>query len=258
VTYVGETIAKLILYLLFPGRDEGILPTWQSALFTQTLTFTIGFGAFLYETSQSRLRQKALEEERARALATEARLASLESRIHPHFLFNTLNSISALIDENPVVAGEMMENLSDLLRYSLDSNSRNLVALEQELGITKKYLAIEKMRYEERLDFQIDCDDSMLSAKVPPLSLQTVVENSIKHVVAKTSEKTTIAIAAVPAGDFIEIEVRDGGPGFDDGDIIVGHGLDTLWKRLQVSLGEKAKMEFGDDGSVKLRLPRYL
>src|ERR1051326_3131243 len=154
------------------------------------LAITLGFGVVItvYETlihrlraTELELRTRQLEEERARKLATEAQLSSLESRIHPHFLFNTLNSISALIREDPATAERTLERLAALLRYSLDVNARGLVSLRQELRIVEDYLEIEKTRFGERLRYSIDIPEDLCDFDVPPLALQTLVENSIKR-----------------------------------------------------------------------------
>jgi sensor histidine kinase YesM len=256
ITFLAEIIARFILRLLFDiPRYEAVFPNWQQLLFSLTMAFTSGFGLLFYEILQKKFRQKELDEQKAKTLAAEAQLASLESRIHPHFLFNTINSISALISENPVLAEEMMGNFSDLLRYSLDEHAKSLVSLRQELEITNKYLEIEKIRYEERLDFVIKCEKSLYSIKIPPLSLQTLVENSIKHVVAKSSEPTTITILVESTDDSIEVKVTDSGKGFTENDLKPNHGLDNLQKRLQNLFGAQASLRIGGKGVVKLLIP---
>lgn len=255
--FLAEIFARFVIRLIFDiPRYNDVFPGWQQLLFSLTMAFTFGFGLLFYEILQKKLRQKELDAEKAKTLATEAQLASLESRIHPHFLFNTINSISALlITENPALAEEMLGNFSDLLRYSLDSNSKSLVSLEQELEITNKYLEIEKIRYEERLDFVIECKKNLHSVQIPPLSLQTLVENSIKHVVSKSSETTKITILVEPTDDFIEVKVADSGKGFTENDLKPNHGLDNLRKRLQTLFGEQAQLQIAGNGMVKLQIP---
>jgi sensor histidine kinase YesM len=256
ITLFSEVIARFVVRRIFTlPRYEDIFPCWQQFLFSLTMA-SFGFGFLSYEILQKKLRQKELDEQKAKTLATEAQLASLESRIHPHFLFNTLNSISALITENPAMAEEMMENLSDLLRYSLDSNAKGLVTLTQELEITEKYLEMEKIRFEDRLIYEIRCDENILNAKLPPLSLQTLVENSIKHVVSKTSETTEIIVSIKNSGADLEIEVTDNGVGFTEKDLKKEHGLDNLKQRLQTLFTDKAYLQIVGNGTVKMLLPR--
>src|SRR5262245_50128524 len=111
----------------------------------------------------------------------QARLSSLESRLRPHFLFNTLNSIMALIPEDPAAAERVTQKLATLLRYSLDATGRSTVRLEQELKVSTDYLEIEKTRFGERLGYTIDVPETLMQVEVPPFSLQTLVENSVKY-----------------------------------------------------------------------------
>jgi len=227
-------------------------------VFSLIIAFSFGLSAYFYEVAQVRLRQKEIDEANARTLATEAQLASLESRIHPHFLFNTLNSIAALIREEPILAEKMVEKLSALLRYSLDSNAKSLVSLHQELEITEKYLEIEKARFSDRLVYRIDAPEEFSNVRLPPLSLQTLVENSIKHVAAKTSGQTKIIISVRENAGGIEIEVRDNGKGFSDEDLKEDHGLSSLEKRLQTLFDDNANLQIitGGSGCVSIHLPK--
>ena len=134
------------------------------------ISVVIGVSVVLFESMKYRLQYEA----------TRARLSSLESRLHPHFLFNTLNSISALIPENPEAAERMTERLAALLRFSLDSTDRPTVPLEQELKIATDYLEIEKTRFGSRLNYSIDVPPEVLGAEVPPFSLQVRLKDG-KH-----------------------------------------------------------------------------
>ena len=258
-TLLGITIGNILLSLFgFSNWKEMFSPSVSDIVFSSTIAFGFGFSVYFYEFSQAKLRQKELDAERSKTLATEAQLASLESRIHPHFLFNTLNSIAALIREEPILAEKTVEKLSALLRYSLDSNAKSLVSLEQELEITEKYLDIEKVRFDQRLFYKIECEPRFLETKLPPLSLQTLVENSIKHVVSATSAQTEIIVSVKEKGEFIEIEICDSGKGFNESDLKENHGLDILRKRLQTIFGGEAILRTIENqtGCVKLRLPK--
>ncbi len=258
-TFIGVTFAGIILNSIFQeSAIQTIIPTWQMFVFSLGIALTFGFGAYFYEVSQSKLRQKELDEEKAKTLAGEAQLASLESRIHPHFLFNTLNSIAALIREEPALAEKTVEKLSALLRYSLDEHAKGMVTLAHELEITEKYLEIEKIRFDKRLAYKIECEPRFLETKIPPLSLQTLVENSIKHVAAKTSEKTEIVISALENDGSIEIFVRDNGTGFSENDLKINHGLDNLRKRLQTIFADNADLQIirNPHCAVKLTIPK--
>ena len=256
---IGALPAGLIVVALrwIPAQEF-----WQEYLFSLriSISITLAMGAMItaFETLSHRLhattlelRSRQLEEERARKLATEAKLSSLESRIHPHFLFNTLNSISALVREDPSRAERTVERLAALLRYSLDSSGRRLVPLRQELRVVQDYLEIEKTRFGDRLRYSVDVPDGIGELEVPPLTLQTLVENSIKHAVSSSRFGGEIRVTAQLRAELLLLEVSDDGPGFDQDALKPGHGLDTLQDRLAVLFDGAGRLELSQrDGRM--------
>jgi LytS/YehU family sensor histidine kinase len=207
------------------------------------------------EASRAALATQRLERERAEKLAAEAQLASLSARVQPHFLFNTLNSISALIRENPEQAEQTLERLASLLRSSLDHTET--VPLEQEIKLVQDYLEIQKTRLGERLHFAIMVEPGTQAA-VPPFSVQTLVENAIKHVAGRRQEGVALRVQARRFGGDTVVFVTDNGPGFAEDSIQAGHGLDNLQGRLRAIYGDRAGLEFlRENGSmiVRLRVP---
>ena len=226
------------------GVDWG---TWRISLFMGVL-----FGVIIFlndslklklEKTELDLRTRQLSEAKAKNLATEAQLSSLESRVRPHFLFNTLNSISALIREEPEKAERTVERLAALLRFSLDAASQKTVRLREEIQVVRNYLEIEKTRFGDRLKFSFAIDENAKAIKIPPFAVQTLVENSIKHHVSKRSAGGEIRVSARIEKDFLRIEVQDDGAGFDESDISENHGLDNLQSRLAALYGEAAYLK---------------
>lgn len=189
------------------------------------------------------LRTRQMEQERANKLLVEARLSSLESRIHPHFLFNTLNSIASLIPSDPVRAEATVGKLASLLRFSLNANQTSLVPLEQELKVVQDYLEIESTRFGARLRYQIDVSETLSRVKVPPLALQSLVENSVKHVATQHSQGATIWIAAREESGRVLLDVIDDGPGFSLAAISPEHGLGNLAARLRLLFNEAGQLD---------------
>lgn len=262
-TFAGIFLARF--FSNFLGMERSILPGFRTSAFSLIISYTFGMSAYFYLHSQTRLRQtnellrqKELDEEKAKTLAAEAQLASLESRIHPHFLFNTLNSIAALIKDEPEKAEKMIEKLSALLRYSLDAQAKSVVSLSGELEITEKYLEIEKVRFGERLSYEIVKGGNLESVTVPALSLQTLVENSVKHAASKSSRTMKIRISAKKNAAHLIVEVSDNGAGFSADEIREGHGLDNLKKRLKNIFGAAAGLEILENGTgaaTRLKIP---
>jgi len=214
------------------------------------ITLMVGLAITTFETLRFRLqaatlelRTKQVEQERAYKLLAEARLSSLESRIHPHFLFNTLNSIAALIPSDPKRAEDTVGKLASLLRFSLNANHSGLVPLSQELKIVRDYLEIEKTRFGSRLCYEIAVPDSLKDVKVPPLALQSLVENSVKHVVSQRTKGATIKITGANHSAQVRLEVIDDGPGFALDAITPEHGLGNLIARLELLFGDAGQLK---------------
>jgi LytS/YehU family sensor histidine kinase len=260
---VGCLMAGIVLEI------AGIIPRseyWQefrgSLPFAILIALLIGMSMSVYETlrfklqaAKLELRTRQVEQERAYKLLAEAQLSSLESRIHPHFLFNTLNSIAALIPSDPVRAEDTVGKLASLLRFSLNANQRGLVPLSQELKIVRDYLEIEKTRFGARLRYNIAVPDSLATVKVPPLALQSLVENVVKHVVSKRTEGAMIEISGAIESDRIHLEVIDDGPGFTLDAISSEHGLGNLIARLELLFGSAGQLDVNRrDGKTAVRL----
>jgi LytS/YehU family sensor histidine kinase len=247
---VGCLIAGLLFVAL---RWQPMSAYWPQLLgslkFAAFLTIAAGLSIGIYSTLRERLdettlqlRTKELERERALKLATEAQLASLESRIHPHFLFNTLNSISALIPEDPARAEKLVEQMAALLRFSLDANQSGLVPLGSELKIVADYLEIERARFGDRLRYQIDIPADLNESRIPPLSLQTLVENSVKFAIAPDRAGGEIRITGARWNGAFRVEVSDSGPAFQLESAPLGHGLDNLKGRLSTLFGDQGAL----------------
>jgi len=174
---------------------------------------------------------------RARAVSRE--LDALQSRINPHFLFNTLNSIAALIREDPARAESMTLRLSSLFRYTLTAPKRGLVTLDEELAIVEGYLAIEQERLGERLTWTIDVDPALRRWGLPALTLQPLVENAIKHGIAPVVGAGSVRVRGWSDGGVVHIAVTDSGPG-QSREQGTGEGLDNVRRRLRATFGARA------------------
>lgn len=248
---VGSAVA-VVLATLF-----GVFDNWNAFVpaFRQTINIsifmTLVFGIYATITGALRarldettlaLRTKERDEAEARRMASDAQLASLESRVNPHFFFNTLNSIAALTREDAARAERMTTQLASLMRSSLDQSSTPLVPLEQEVQSVRDYLEIEHVRFGDRLRYDIQVIGEARDVLVPRLALQTVVENSVKYAVSTRREGGSVSITGQRANGRLRVEVTDDGPGFNSSAIPDGHGLALIRARLSMLFGDRASL----------------
>jgi hypothetical protein len=215
---------------------EGNMSSWTLMLAWSSLYFAIKY----YRVFQD-MRESALK---SAAMAHEAQLKMLRYQLNPHFLFNTLNAISTLIlEKDNELANRMVTRLSSFLRYSLDNDPMQKITLQQELAALQLYLDIEKVRFEERLNLELDISAEAEQAMIPSLLLQPLIENAIKYGIARAEQGGTLRVAAkVFAGDLL-IQLSDDGPGcqLDHGEIpeAKGVGLRNTRERLAELYGHQ-------------------
>ena len=257
-------LARGLAYLLssagaFPGIREHLSPT---------LLTLWGIGVLLYLMSVAvhyallSLEYSALAEQReieARVLARDAELRALKAQVNPHFLFNSLHSISALTSIDPAKAREMCLALSDFLRMTLGLGEKGVILLSDELSLLRSYLAVEKIRFGARLDMKEEVENATLNCLVPPLLLQPLIENAVGH-----------GIAGLPEGGWIRLDIHEDG----DGKLLVdvqnnfdpdapprrrnGVGLRNVQSRLEARFGKSAHVAIGKQNDlfeVKLSFP---
>jgi two-component system, LytTR family, sensor kinase len=172
----------------------------------------------------------------------EIELNNLKSQLNPHFIFNALNSIRALVDENPIKSKEAINQLSNILRNSLVTEKRGLTSFDEELKVVKDYLGLESIRFEERLKTEFDIDRESNQFLVPPLMIQTLVENGIKHGISKLTEGGIIQLKTRVDNDYLKIYIRNSGKFKLNGSAQSsnGLGLENTKQRLKLIYGEEA------------------
>lgn len=197
---------------------------------------------------QRQAQDRALRASQLETRLAEAQLQALQRQLHPHFLFNTLNAISALMHRDVEAADQMLSRLSDLLRIALDQRGAQEVPLKEELEFLQKYLEIEETRFGDRLTVCYDIDPVTLDAQVPNLLLQPLVENSIRHAVAVRIEPGVIEIRSRREGDFLVVSVRDNGPGLPKEGAVSGRGvgLANTRSRLEHLYGPAHRLTFSE------------
>ncbi|RXR27532.1 sensor histidine kinase [Sphingobium fluviale] len=252
VVLVAAAIGAFIDAWVFTMQNRGGgLASLQLLLGAYYLTVTLLFAwSALYYAINFYLtvEEQADQLQHLESQASSAQLAMLRYQLNPHFLFNTLNSISTLVLlKQTEPANAMLSRLSSFLRYTLINEPTALVPLHQEIETLKLYLDIEKMRFEDRLRPSFDIDPMVEKAHLPSLLLQPLVENAIKYAVTPREEGADISIVAQPAGENVRITVSDTGPGFGAEfpiDVVsTGVGLANIRDRLSQAFGERHRFE---------------
>jgi len=262
--WVAEIAAALAAGRL-PGQELMSLWRWELAGWRVIMGIWL-YGLVAGVSYTIRVRAKLQEQRdaaaRLEALATRARLESLRARLNPHFLFNALNTVAALVPDDPRAAERAIERLGDLLRYSLAESDRP-VPLEREWAFTRDYLEMERLRLGDRLRLTTDLDPAALQATVPPLSVQTLVENTVRHAAAPTEGGASIHVGAAVEGDTLKVVVRDDGPGRspEDLDRSPGTGLRNLRERIRGAYGDSGSLAIdtapGRGFAVVLTIPQH-
>jgi two-component system, LytTR family, sensor kinase len=267
VAAVGLFVAYLISLAMEPGnwqrpRDiaaliKGLSHYYRSYYHTNLLFMWAVVGAFhgwrIHRMYKIREVEAALLETRF----AEAQNLALRMQLQPHFLFNTLNSISALVHSNPEGADEMISRLGDFLRTTLDAPQAQMVTLRRELAFIQDYLAIEKIRFQDRLRVEVQIPAGLMDLRVPSFILQPLVENALKHGLADRPQGLLLCLRARKESDSLVLEIQDDGNGFVPGR--EGLGLANVRSRLGLLYKGRYQLDIlggaGRGTLVVLRLP---
>lgn len=214
-------------------------------IYQNILVIALWFLIYIVYHYVERNRKDQIDRLRLESTVKELELKTIKSHINPHFIFNSLNSIRALVDENPQRARTAITELSNILRSSMKAEKAETVTLQKELDIVKDYLALEHMRFEERLQIEMVIDPDTLGQPVPPMMLQTLVENAIKHGISKLVHGGLVRIIASFKGDNLELLVQNTGKlnGSVNAD---GFGIKSTQDRLNLMYQGKARFDIKD------------
>jgi hypothetical protein len=245
LVYLVVTSGKIYLLRLWlselpPGSfRDFFIQNWTGLLMAGIRLMSIWVLAYhLYHYSQ-REANIARENARLALISKDAQLNNLSAQLNPHFFFNSLNTIKCLVIENPEQARRAIDLLSDLLRNALYSRDDKLITLEEEIQLVKDYLELEKLRLEERLRIKIDANENIMQYKLPPLSIQTLVENAIKHGIDKKKEGGLIELSIKREHQHMEISIQNPGKLLMKEDN-AGLGLKNLEERLALQFNGNA------------------
>jgi two-component system LytT family sensor kinase len=245
VPEASATPTELAQGLFFGKFHIGVVTYWVLVLLHHTFEY------------YRRYREKELRISRMETQLATAQLQTLRMQLHPHFLFNTLNAVSALMHRDVAAAETMLARLSEFLRITLETGGQMEVPLRQEIEFLRHYLYIEQTRFADRLHVDIDVDHDTLDASVPNLILQPLVENAIRHGIASSSVAGRIEVAAHRRNGSLHLEVTDDGPGLPRGGVVrEGVGLSNTRARIQHLYGPLSSLDLRsqESGGTQVRL----
>nr|WP_321232747.1 histidine kinase [uncultured Psychroserpens sp.] len=188
-----------------------------------------------------------LKNSKLKSQMLDSKIKALQSQIQPHFLFNALNDISSLIEINTTKSQDAISDLSEFLRNTLNLSNNKFHSLEDEISLLKMYLKIEKLRYAEKLNIEFDISDKMLKKDIPPLLLQPIVENSIKHGYSYNHDNLTLIVKVFDLNENIGFEIINNGQKINPTGVTFGNGLSNIIERLQTLYSDNFLFEMDND-----------
>ncbi len=240
--FIEATI--VVDYITNPHIDYSTF-MWGDFLFSVSrsiILFLLWCGFYYVFAIIEKSRVQEISNLKWEASKNEIELKNLRAQLNPHFLFNSLNSIRALVGLNPEQAKISITQLSNLLRKSINLGKLKVIPLKEELDLVKTYLELEQVRFEERLRTEFDVQENSLELEIPPLMIQTIVENGIKHGISKAIDGGKVSVRTIYENKILSIEVLNSGK-LEKGDEIQGIGISNSKKRLNILYGDKASFE---------------
>ena len=268
---VWATLGQFLrLAIFYPSPDVTVAKFWRALAGWIFTTLPFGTGVYFALVGiehalayMTQARERETQAIRLTAQLAEARLSALRMQLNPHFLFNSLNAITVLVrDQNTAAASRMLELLSDVLRLVLHAEGSHETPLSTELDFLERYLAIEQVRFSDRLRPRVEVDAAVRHAAVPQFILQPLVENALRHGIARRADAGLLEVTAQRDGDTLVLRVRDDGPGLGRaGPAATGVGLANTRARLAALYGDRASLEIANAAGagvlVTIRLPYH-
>lgn len=262
-----KVMAPLVLTILIPELFAVVVVTAigkMDATATTTIMGAVTFYSIFISlirtfyismeiNSQSIISKKDVELSRLNELNKQIELQSLQSKINPHFLYNALNSIAILTRYDAGKSEKMALALSDFFKYSLNKEQKEMVPIREELKSVETYLEIEKVRFGDRLNYELDCPENLIDSQIPLFLIQPVIENAVKHGISKKSGSGLVRLEIRADENRLEISVFDNGPDFPD-EPISGYGIQSIQDKLKLIYGEKAYLRWENKPQKRLMI----
>lgn len=262
IFFVTFIVISISFLLLIPNinneRTYPVESVYPISTFSYIILFPLARSLYIFlnDRYKSIINQKDVELAQMGELQKQAELQSLRAKINPHFLYNALNSIASLATTDARKTEQMALALSDFFKYAINREQKQLNTLSEELNAIRTYLEIEKVRFGDRLSFEIDCPEELLTIQIPQLLIQPLVENAIKHGLSQITENGLIRILVSRVESQLKIRVYDNGPAFPDGPLC-GFGIQNTQERIVLLYGTKATINWqnGVEKYIEISIP---
>ncbi|MEM1257233.1 MAG: histidine kinase [Bacteroidota bacterium] len=252
VVYIVRQIRYSIIDALGLGRLREAGTIWD--LYIPLLFFLIQFGCFFAYRYFIENQRKLIVEGELRQAALKSELTAIKAQLNPHFLYNVFNTINASVPPKQEKTRQLIATLADLFRYQLRASKKELVPLSEEIEFVNKYLELEKARFEERLEIEMDVPIELHSEMVPPMLLQPLVENSVKHGISNSLKGGKISITIFKDEDKLKFEIADTGTGVEDKKSLFGKGVGLSNTQLRLQKMYQSQLEFLDNEPQGLKI----
>lgn len=256
---IGIEISYWLVSLIF-HEPFHFLQHYQEYRFSGVIVLVVGTLIYFYYAQkgrmETRLKEKEMDMAKMMHLKTQAELQTLQSKINPHFLYNSLNSIASLIHEDADKAEDMTLKLSKLFRYSINSQQENMATVSDEIEIVNTYLDIEKVRFGDRINFIIKVTPEVAGLYIPRFLIQPLVENALKHGLNNKADNGLLQIEINREEEDIAITISDNGKPFPD-DINMGYGLQSTYDKLGLLYGDACRIQISNHPQkhIKITIP---
>lgn len=250
--FLDFTVSELIPkdYYLVEQKDTGIeLSAILGGILLNTILFTLWVSFYFAYLFIEKSRKQEIKNLQFEASRNEIELKNLRTQINPHFLFNSLNSIKALVEIDKDQAKGAITQLSNLLRKSITLSRNRLILIREELDIVETYLALEKIRFEERINTHFDIDTNALNCQIPPLMLQTLVENALKHGLSKSINGGILMLTIIKEDNRIHISIKNTGV-LQETSPDLGIGIENTKRRLKILFGDTSSFEIRQENEL--------
>lgn len=251
---LGMMLSRILFYSYFPSHfSERYFLNMAGNVFISLVLFVM---VAAYVIIKKRLQSKIAENEQILRLQTQSKLAALQSKINPHFLFNTLNAMLSQLKRSPENLETMILHLSDIYREILRRPEDHPIKLQDEMALVKKYLEVEKIRMGDRLDYSVYLEAGLEKVEIPPLLIEPAVENAVIHGIGPKPEGGFVRVEAMNGSDNILIMVTDNGVGMKSKDLKMGYGLHSIQERLKLIYKDKGHFSIiqPKEGGLRIKM----